>query len=375
MNKLSKKTCAALLLAAASAPALADFTFGNEERNVTVYGRIDLGVVRMGTGASFLNTGGGSSTAGKSSVSPAADSWFGVNAEMSLGNGMKSYAKVQQRFRADTGGSSNSANQFHGWSYLGLSKSGLGSVELGRQYAPAAFAALNADPFRWDTVATISNISLGQAGPTGSATGTAYTSTDLVRLKNGLVVRSERMSGVQASWGFSLAENNAAIQTGVSGVGYQSSGYVDYVSGPLYAGIGIDRTTSNPSGANASEGQRLVIATAWYDFGVVKPILSITRAKLGVPTGVLDSNVASLGLTAPLVGGELKALVAKVNQSGPNAQDLTKFGVGYHYFLKRVRTGTESYSTKLYIDAATSKASNPTKTRTTGVDLGVMVAF
>jgi len=377
MNKQVLSTLSVLVLAALATPAVADFKFGDDERNVTVYGRVDLGVVRENRGQSYLNQGGGSLATGKTQMHPAADSWFGLNAEMMLDDGFKSYLKVQQRFRADTGAELNGASQFYGWSYIGLQKIGLGAVELGRQYMPAAYIALNADPFRWDTVANISNTSLGFA-----KNGVGYTASDLARYKNGVIVRSDRINGFQVVVGASLKQENnlsSPAIAGKSGVGSEYGATVEYISGPLYAGIGYDHTSSNPNvpaGANLTTGQNLTIGTVAYDFGVIKPMASAAFTRIGVAGGTLEAKAMSLGATAPIGSkGELKAISARVSQDGPGAQDLTKFGIGYHHFLKRVRTDKESYFTKVYIDAATARGTNPEQTRTNAIDIGVMVSF
>jgi len=378
MNKQVLSTLSVLALAAVATPAVADFKFGDDERNVTVYGRIDLGIVRENRGESYLNQGGGSLATGKTQMHPGADSWFGVNAEMMLDDGFKSYLKVQQRFRADTGAELNSASQFHGWSYIGLQKIGFGAIELGRQYMPAAYIALNADPFRWDTVANISNMSLGYAK---GSLGSGYTASDGPRYKNGVIFKSDRINGFQASLGASLKQENTLSTpavAGKSGVGSEYGATVEYISGPLYAGIGYDHTSSNPNvpAANLTTGQNLTIGTVAYDFGVIKPMASAAVTRVGVAGGTLEAKAMSLGAIAPIGSkGELKGLAARVSQDGPGAQDLTKYGIGYHHFLKRVRTDKESYFTKVYIDAATARGTNPDLTRTNAIDVGVMVAF
>lgn len=374
MKKFVFTAAAAMTL---SAPAFADFTLGNDERSVTVYGRADLGVVHQNSGTSFLSQAGGSLTAGDSQLHPGADSWFGLNAEMKLGDDLRSYIKVQQRFRADTGAQLNSASEFYGWSYVGLRKIGIGAIELGRQYVPAAYVMLNADPFRWDTVATISNLSFG-----ASKNYNGYVATDLARYKNGAYFKSDSVKGFKVVLGYSFQQDNslgqaattsAAVTPDKKGVGNEFGGTVEYQSGSAYAGLGFDRTSSNASGANLAEGQNLRVLTLAYDFGVIKPMLSATRTTVGVALGALHSSVYTLGAVAPIGGGELKAVAAKVRQQGPAAQDLSKLGVGYHYWLKKVSTPTESYGTKLYTDVSTALGNG--QTRTNAIDVGLMVTF
>jgi len=361
----------------ATTPAWADFTFGNDARSVTVYGRIDLGVTDVNSGTAYLSQGGGSLIPGSSQIHPGADSWLGVNADMQLDYGLKSYIRVQQRFQAATGAELNSASEFYGWSYVGLQNPDFGAVELGRQYVPAGYIALNADPFRWDTVATISNLSFG-----ATKNYNGYTATDGPRYKNGIYLKSASFNGFKGVLAYSFEQDNteglpattsSAATPPKIGVGREVGGTLEYINGPLYAGLGYDETSSNASGTNASAGQNLSIGTVSYDFGVVKPVLSFTKTNVGVATGSLTTNVYSLGLTAPIGRGDFKAVAAQSDQSGPGSQNLTKFGVGYHYWLKRVKEASESYSTKVYIDFGS--ADGPNLTKTNAVDVGLMVSF
>ena len=383
MKKHLLLSAATLAVAMQATPALADFTFGNEDRNVTVYGRIDLGVASIGNGTSRLaNAQDGVTTVGKTNLQPGADSWFGINAEMKLDDDLKSYIKVQQRFNADTGQSANSASQFYGWSYVGLQKIGVGAVELGREYAPMAYIALEADPFRWDTVANIASVSLGT---TKGVNG--YVTTDVVRYKNGIYLKSDSYNGFKAVLGYSFQENDsigitgsgtlpAGLNNAGNGVGSELGATLEYREGKMYAGLGYDRTSRSMGGVVS--GQDMTIATLTYDFGSIKPMLSTTHLTVpqGSTTAKLTSDVYSLGAIAPIGKGDLKMIAANVKQSATGtatAYDYNKYGIGYHYWIKKVSSPTESYGTKVYVDLATAKTTS--FTRTNAVDVGVMVTF
>jgi predicted porin len=103
------------------------------------------------------------------------------------------------------------------------------------------------------------------------------------------------------------------------------------------------------------------VVVAGYDFGVIRPTLQYSSAK---NNSTDTSKGMSLGATAPLGAGRLKAVVARLDPAGPD-NNTTKFGVGYEYFLSK--------RTSLHADIGSGKTDN--QSRTTGFESGIKHTF
>ncbi|CAN5461645.1 porin [soil metagenome] len=324
------------------------------QSSVTVYGLVDLGITRQNDGTSAMAGGNGL-------TGPAADRWdmrqgyasrLGFRGIEDLGGGLRAAFNIEHRFTPDngvTGVTPGNNNQFwFGRSTVSL-QGPFGEVLLGRDYIPAFWVALAADPFNFNTIGQLGT-SIGMAGYSAVDTAPGFVAT---RNNNQVLYKSPVIAGgLTASAAVSLGE-------GARGqLGRSMGANVEYKAGPIYAGLGIDQTTNNGAGNDP----QLVLATASYDFGFIKPILGLGRNRPIVGGNV---KLVSFGLNAPIGAvGVVHAVVARLDPSGSN-NNLTKGALGYEHNLSK--------RTSLYADVASSKRQG--LTRTTGVDFGVTHRF
>ena len=136
-------------LALASTLALGS---AHAQSNVTVYGKIDIGVQKaIGSDVKAVATSG--------------DSRLGFRGTEDLGGGLRAFFQLEHRFFPDTG-TQDGAQFWKGISHVGLSGS-WGRVGLGRQYTAAFSLAQNQiDPFGGDSVAQLRDVVMRVGGIT-----------------------------------------------------------------------------------------------------------------------------------------------------------------------------------------------------------------
>ncbi|NML15850.1 porin [Azohydromonas caseinilytica] len=113
------------------------------QSNVTLYGRVDLGVQHSTkTAADLLSPvdAGKLTELYNGGILP---SIWGLRGTEDLGSGLSAFFNLESHFNADTGTSVNGL--FRRQANVGL-KGGWGAVALGRQYSPALLAHLGTDP-------------------------------------------------------------------------------------------------------------------------------------------------------------------------------------------------------------------------------------
>ena len=121
MKKQIKKTLtssAILMLGAIAMPA----TAAEPGSNVTVYGYIDIGLVKEGGTATKMDHG--------------QNNWLGVMGSERINDDLSAIFQLEMRFSPDTGAQEKSTTLFQGESTVGLSSKTLGSIELGRKLTP-----------------------------------------------------------------------------------------------------------------------------------------------------------------------------------------------------------------------------------------------
>lgn len=104
------------------------------QSSVTIYGLVDLGIVK-GNGGTATNPFA-LGTSRKWTMQERSSSRLGFRGEEDLGGGYSAQFQIEHRFRADTGAVTN-PTFWHGRSYVQLSSKTLGKVYLGREYSPA----------------------------------------------------------------------------------------------------------------------------------------------------------------------------------------------------------------------------------------------
>jgi predicted porin len=328
-----KKSLLALAVLGAFAGA------ASAQSSVTLYGLVDMGVMRTSSGTSVAaNDGVGN--AGQWNLKQGAASRLGVRGTEDLGGGLKANFQIEHRFNPDTGAQSNANAFWHGRSYVSLS-SNVGTVYLGREYVPAFWVASSGDPWGWDN--------LGQLGQ--NYTFASYGSADNTGT-NGSIRNSNTVGLKTANYGGFSAELAVSGGEGVRGrgVGFNAQ----YAAGPLYVGLGYD-TTDAPS---AKADPRLVVVTAKYAFGPVTPSLTYAQNRKADST---KTKSIALGLAAKVgPSGEVRFGVGRLDPEGSN-NNSTKVALGYMHGLSK--------RTSVYADVSTAKTDNLTRSKAVGVGI------
>lgn len=309
------------------------------QSSVTIYGIVDLGVAKSNGGTATTNGGPVDNSAWQ--VQQATASRLGFRGTEDLGGGLSAQFSLEHRFMPDTGMPRNPNIFWTGNSYVQLTKAGLGSVWLGRGYVPAFYVAVKMDPFSWDGV-----------GQHGLQQFGLYRAKEGPQAPNILGFKSAKFfGGLSVDAMHSPGEGTAAKETGFN---------IEYAAGPWYTGLGYQRLSG---GAVASDGNSLVNLGLAYNFGVVRPLLYLSRSKTN--GGARTSDTLGLGATAPLgSAGKLKVGYLRLDPEGANDRQ-QKFSLGYEYSLSKL--------TNLYVDGAVAKEQGKTDNRL--VSFGIKKRF
>lgn len=323
-----KRLATLALLATAAAAASAQST-------VTVYGIVDLGIVK-GNGGTAVNPGAlGTSRAW--TVQERTSSRLGFRGNEDLGGGLSAQFQFEHRFRADTGAVTN-PTFWHGRSFVQLSSATLGKVYLGREYSPTYWPANTTDPAGWDGV-----------GQMGTHQYAGFTSTAGIRTNNTVGYRSPSFGGLTV---------DAAVSAG-EGAARDAAINAQYRSGALYIGLAYERISGGPA---ATDGNSLANVGVTYNFGFVKAMGYYARAK--VNGGRNSNDFYSLAGVVPVGNGEVYLgygrLDLAVNNTSPD-----KWSAGYKYPLSK--------RTNLYADVGHAREDN--RTDNTAYAFGVKHTF
>lgn len=320
---------ASLLLAAGPAAA---------QSNVTIYGIIDQGIVKpnSGTTPGAMLPGRGANP-DTWTIKAGNTSRLGFRAREDLGDGLYSRFQIEHRFAADTGTPSN-AVFWLGRSVVAAGSNRLGEVFLGREYSPAYWVALQADPTYWSYVSQLGS-AYGYANYTPVATTVEASN---IRWANMVGYASPDWGGVSFQLANAFGENQRSNA---------QAGNVQYKAGPLWIGAGFDRLDSKTN---------LALVGASYHFGPVQVLGSHARAK-----GGLNGDGKSYSLSA-MVPFSLGRVYASFGAYRPvTNRDSSMFGAGAQYDLSK--------RTLLYANLGSAK--QKTFTRTTAVDFGIKHTF
>ena len=314
------------------------------QSSVTIYGLLDQSVAKGNTGTA-PNAGAPAGDAW--TVQQSAGSRLGFRGNEDMGGGLSAQFQIEHRFNPDNGGLTNAASFWGGRSYVQITSAAVGSVYMGREYTPAFWPAVKSDPFGWDGV-----------GQIGAAAWAGYLTPN-----NGGVRSSNTVGFRSANWG-GLTVQAAVGLSETSGTGRVQGFNVEYSGGPIYAGLGYE---SIENGSAANDGQNVVNVAFHYDLGVAKLMAYYAKAGTG-NLGNDDSNVFSFGTRVPLGGGVLKAQVNRQTFKAPNPDlKLTKFGIGYDYFLSK--------RTNVYVDFGQGKSSAAGVTNKSAYAVGMKHVF
>lgn len=326
--------------------AMGAVTAAYAQSSVTIYGVLDGGLGHLNTGTSYL-TGLPAGLMGNPGVWTAksvTSSRLGFRGSEDLGGGLRANFSMESRIAPDNGGLQfGQLAFFGGHSWMGLSSKDWGELRLGRQFIPAHYVAVYGDPFGFDYTAA-SSYGFNKAGSTFTYAANS------VSYKTPIF-----FNGLSSEVVYGLDEGGVAANP-INNPNHVIGANVVYATGPLYLGAGFSDVHSATPVKN-----NFWVVSGGYDLGWIRPIFSVSGSKVNVTT---MSHAMTLGATAPVGPGRVKAVYARLDPPGPNNRT-DKFGVGYDYFLSK--------RTNLYVNAGTAKTQN--LTRSSGYDFGMKHVF
>ena len=279
------------------------------QSSVTIYGKVDLGLV--------LDSG---SAAGKSiriDSGVTGGSRLGFKGVEDLGGGMKAAFQLETGFCADSaaGGPNfcTGSNSFMGRQAHGDLTGSFGALSAGRQYSLGFNNLSTIDPFGTGFAGQVNNI----VDPSG------------IRLNNSATYSTPSMGGVTASAEIAFGE-----QTGNWQANRETGAGLTYASGPAYVGFTF-YDVGNANGNGAARKNYLLGGT--YDFGVVKIHALAQKSTGSGTTGLVPLDVLDLmgGMTVPIAGGSLMASYIHHNDRTLADKYANQIGIGYIYPLSK----------------------------------------
>ena len=321
------------LLAGATTGASAQTT-----SSVVLYGRVDVGIGH--------NWGFGT----HKTLDHYHTSRWGLRGAEDLGGGMSAIFKLEARFLAKNGTPQDGGTYFNDESYVGLSKSGLGTVKFGRIYSPFYLAvAGRIDPFNGDGVGSMTgltslNHNLSPGNPYDAAKGLPNRD---VRQNNAIQYESPVVGGFSVQAQVPLSE--------VRGQPSGRSIALRYDGEQLFAQAGYERKAFSKDAWTAHLG-------GGYTFGPARVSVGYTTGYYSDDEYARHNKAQSvlLGLTYTVGPAVFLAAVSRMRMDMPTLLDaakgtssnLTKSAVGVDYYLSK--------RTKVYGQYA--RFSNPVNT-------------
>ncbi|WP_159913367.1 porin [Pantoea sp. 18069] len=299
----------------AMAAAAATFPFSiYAQSNVTLYGRLNVGVEHLSYGSTPTR-----SSSHLTAMTSDASLW-GVRGSEDLGDGYRAYFKLESGFQADTGAATDAGKFFNRESYVGLSNPRLGSLQLGSQWAPGLWQSLRADPFL-------------RFGPGGQPYLLQVQRGYTLRYDNAIQYITPKWGGASARLYHALGESQA--------VGRASAVSIDYDNGPFYVGAYVEQSRVAGASVGLPGGpvsSRTTSVAASYNLTVVK---LHAQAQTNRVDGLANVNGYLLGASVPVGVGQIKA--SYVHKDANNA-DASSLGMGYWHSLSK--------RTTLYVNVA-----------------------
>lgn len=341
---LSRHPVSRAARAAASGGGLAVAAFlaaglpAHAQSSVTIYGIIDQGLSKANNGTTPAALLPGRAAGDAWNLKAGNTSRLGFRGTEDLGGGNYTRFQLEHRFVADTGAPSNANVFWLGRSVVALGGSSWGEVYAGREYSPAFWLSLNADPTYLSYVSQLGT-------PYSYANYTAVAST--VEASN---IRWANTVGYKSpNWGGVTFELATALGEGLRG--RNDSGNVQYKRGPVWLGLAFDRLDSR---------NNLTLLAGGYDFGVVYPTFSYARAK-----GGLNGDATSFSVSANMPTSFGRVYVNYGRLRPATHLDSTMLGLGGEYTLSK--------RTLLYANLGSARRVG--LTRATAIDFGVKHAF
>ena len=346
-NNCSARICTLLPVSLA---ALLACMSANAQSSVTLFGVIDAGVAHIkGTGAGSATSlvAGGNSTPR-----------LGFRGREDLGGGLAAGFQLEGQLNNDVGGGAGQTTAFDFTRRSTVSLfSPAGEIRVGRDYAIGYLTFNQFDVFnqRGIGMLEVSGNSLAGVG--------AYS-----RVSNGIAYfLPDSLGGIYGGvqYAFGEQQSNKSVVANATGIstnaanattektGNYFGGRIGYKSGRFdtSASYGVFQDAVRTVGTSFyADDYKILDAGASYDFGFIMPRIAYQREQLAGRGSVAEFKLEtfSLGATAPLGPGLLRAQIARYNRAD-SANDFSKIAIGYMYTLSK--------RTVLYADIARLKNS------------------
>ena len=294
------------------------------QSNVTVYGLVDMGVVR--------ESGGTAGSVTKLSSGIANGSRVGFKGVEDLGGGLSALFQIENGFQADTGVMGQGGLLFGRQAFVGLT-GGFGTVKLGRQYTPIDDLVGAVDPF-----------GNGYAGRLQNVFMKGYMS----RVDNDVMYSTPNINGFNANlaYGFGEVAGNSSANRYIGA----SAGYS---AGPLFVRM-VHQTRSDliPAAAPASNtafgnatSDKNTMLGATYNFGIAKAhtAYAVTKTE-NVGTTLVDATDAMLGVSVPFGPNTVMASYIRRNDKSAKNRDADQIAIGYNYAMSKRTTLYAAYA-------------------------------
>lgn len=364
---MQKKLIALAVAGLASTAAFA-------QTNVTVYGVADAGYV-YGTGDRSVANGNNANFSGVQS-GLLAGSRIGFKGEEGLGNGLKAIFTLEYNLDIDANqgiGTNGAAGLNARQQFVGLSHNKLGTVALGRQYAPAFGASFRNDAF-------MSSTGIGSLARLTLVGNNTISGTNGARWDNAVTYTSPNWSGFTVSAITSFGENSQQTTTagdGVSRGDNQKYGAgLNYANGPLNLDV-VYQTRQGATALAVAGPTSFSTVTGWvstqdsinewyvggsYDFKVVKVFASYQdqNDNNGTSTTEASNKLWQVSAAVPVFGnGSIKAGYSKLSWDRNGAGDTTAWNLMYTHSLSKrttLYTGLTRFDNDRNVPAAASNS-------------------
>jgi len=327
----------------------------NAQSSVTLYGKIDLGLV--------YDSGNPAGKSVRISSGVTGGSRLGFKGVEDLGGGYKAAFQLETGFCADSAANApnfcTGGNNFMGRQAHGDLSGAFGLASAGRQYSLGFTNLTTVDPFGTGFAGNSAQVDLKN--------GTYLIDPSGIRLNNSFQYTTPSFAGLTASGEISLGET-----TGNWEAGREFGGSLNYANGPIYVGaVYFDQENANGAGSPKKNYQ----LGGTYDLGVVK-----AHALVEKTTGSsvhLNAFDWLLGATVPVGGGSLIADYINHNDRTSANEDAGQYAIGYLYPLSKrtsVYTSAAKITNKHGADYAVGNATE-SGTGNKSFDFGVVHNF
>jgi len=291
-------------------------------QNVSMYGQIDAGIINTDT------DGGAKTTSGSNSV--LSTSVMGFRGSEDLGGGLKAEFQLEGAVNYTNGdvgatfatnGDTATAALFSREAWVGIT-GGFGSVRIGRTDVTSAQGV--------DTVANLGNLN-------DFITDLGSDQSSVIRYTTPVI------NGFQAQVGY--ANSASATAKGTTDV---TSGYLQYVEGPLAVRLGV--TTAEVASADDNKQTALSVA---YDAGVAR--VAVASNRIDSATSTTDARESHGYVSVPL--GQGLTAHASYGKHTPNSgSSRTLMGLGVVKDLSKRTNAYVAYMGTEYKHTTADKA-------------------